>query len=334
MRVFVTGGTGFVGANVVRALLERGYSVRCLIRDSSPRLCVEGLDVEFVQASLSDVDALAHAMEGCGAVQHVAGTYDSSPKGQERMRFIHVDATRNLMEAALKAGAERFVVCSSSVTVGWGTLEKPGDEQTPISNLDDVYGVGTALRAYYDSKVASEDLAKTYAAQGLGAVVVNPDYVIGEWDVKPTSGAMIVNISKHWIPVYPKGGKCFIGARDCADGHVLAMESGVPGRRYLLGLENHSYLSFMTTIAEVVGRRPPAFPIPSLVTQAAGLAGRVVARLDPHKATALDAQVLRSMQEERYRSGKLAIEELGLPHTPLDVCIERAFRWFRDHGYC
>ena len=165
-------------------------------------------------------------------------------------------------------------------------------------------------------------------------MVVNPDYVIGEWDVKPTSGAMIVNIAKHWVPVYPKGGKCFIGARDCADGHVLAMESGVPGRRYLLGIENHSYQSFMTTIAEVVGRRPPALPIPRLATQAAGLAGRVVARVDPHKATALDAQVLRSMQEERYRSGRLAIEELGLPHTPLKVCIERAFRWFRDHGYC
>ena len=131
MRVFVTGGTGFVGANVVRSLLERGYSVRCLIRESSPRLCVEGLDVEFVEASLSDVDALAHAMDGCGAVQHVAGTYDSSPKGKERMHFIHVDATRNLMDAALKVGAERFIVCSSSVTVGWGSYEKPGDEQTP-----------------------------------------------------------------------------------------------------------------------------------------------------------------------------------------------------------
>ncbi len=334
MRVFVTGGTGFVGANVVRALLNRGYAVRCLIRESSPRLCVEGLDVEFVEASLSDVDALAKAMDGCEAVQHVAGTYDSSPKGRERMRYIHVDATKHLMDAALMVGAQRFVVCSSSVTIGWGSLDAPGDEDTPIPNIDEVYGTNTALRAYYDSKIASEDLARQYAEQGLGAVIVNPDYVIGEWDVKPTSGAMIVNIAKHWVPVYPKGGKCFIGAKDCAEGHVLAMESGVAGQRYLLGIENHSYRTFMTKIADVVGRKPPAVPIPHLATRAAGLAGRVVARIDPHKATALDAQVLRSMQAQRYRTGRRALEELGMPHTPLEVSIERAYRWFKDHGYC
>ena len=334
MRVFVTGATGFVGANVVRELLDRGYQVRCLIRDTSPRLSIEGLDVETVVAPLDDLEALKQAMDGCGAVQHIAGTYDTSPGGPDRMRFVHVDATKNLLDAAVAVGAERFVLCSSSVTVGWGSMQAPGDEQTPMPNVDEVYGVSSPLRAYYDSKSEAEELARSYAEGGLGVVTVNPDYVLGEWDVKPTSGTLILAIARRWIPFYPAGGKCFIGAQDCAAGHVLAMERGTPGERYLLGLENHSYRSLMTQIAAVVGRNPPALPLPSVVRRAGGLASRVIARVDPHRATAINEQTLRSMQEERYRNGTKATKDLKLPHTPLAFSIESAYRWFRDNGYC
>jgi dihydroflavonol-4-reductase len=315
MKVLVTGGTGFVGANVVRRLLAHGHAVRCVLRSTSKDLTLQGLDIERVTAELTDPEQLRRAMDGCEVVQHVAGVYDPGPGGEDAMRRIHVDATRAMLEAARAAGVRRVVVCSSSITVGWGPITAPGDEETPLD--PDVYGRTGPLRAYHDTKAESERLARE--ARGVEAVVVNPDYVIGPWDVKPTSGALIVMMANRWIPVFPRGGKCFVDAEDCAEAHVAAMTRGTHGRRYLLGAHNRSYQDFMRLVATVVGCRPPVAPLPRRVT--------TLVRGFPQ------ARLLLAMQEERYRSGRRAVEELGMPVRPLEDSIEAAYRWFVDHGY-
>lgn len=326
MRYLVTGGTGFVGANVVRHLLARGDTVRCVVR--KPNLCLEGLPVELVTPSITDVDALAKAAEGCDGIFHIAGIFDPGPGGEEAMRTLHVDATKALCAAATKAGVPKLLVCSSSVTVGFGTVDAPGDEDTPFEP-GAIYGKRGALRVYHDTKLESEQIGAAW-----GAVVVNPDYVLGPWDVKPTSGQLLVTIAKGFVPAYPTGGKCFIDADDCAVGHLAAMDKGQRGRRYLLGNHNLSYRAFMTLCAEVTGRRPPVIPVPGLVLGAAGRVGSLLQRFDAHRFAGLDRHVLVAMQQGRYRTGRRSWDELGVPRTPMRQTVESAFAWFRQHGYC
>lgn len=333
MNVLVTGATGFIGANLVRRLLERGDRVRCLIR--KPNICLEGLDVELVTAPLGDrpdqITALQEAVRGCEGIYHVAGLFDSSPDGQARMRQVHIYGTRGLLRAAEREGVRRVVICSSSVTVGYGTKSAPGDEDS-LFDPTAVYGRSGALRDYYNTKLQEEQLSLGW--HGLEVVVVNPDYILGPWDVKPTSGQLIVSMARRWVPVYPRGGKCFQHVRDCADGHILAMERGQPGRRYLLGNENLTYREIMTMISEVVGQRAPIMALPDVATRIGGMVGQVVSEMDPHRFAGLDAHVLQSMQQPRHRSAARAITELGMPTTPVYTAIEDAYSWFREHGYC
>jgi dihydroflavonol-4-reductase len=333
MRYLVTGATGFVGANVVRHLLSRGDKVVCLVRESSPDTTLRGLGVERAVVDLNSIDELAASMDGIDGVFHLAGSFDPSQGGGERMKFIHETATQNLCEAAVVSGVKRFVLCSSSVTIGFGDLNNPGDESQMVANLDTIYGKTGPLRQYHDTKLNSEAIAFSFCDRGLEAVVVNPDFVVGAWDLKPTSGAMIVTMSKRWVPVYPKGGKCFIDADDCADAHIAAMDRGRPGERYLLGVWNLTYREFMTEIAGVVGQRPPKFPVPKRALSVAGLLGGLAARVNPHGAAGLEPNVLRSMNQLRYRSGKKAIRELGLRSTPITESISKAHDWFLTHGY-
>jgi dihydroflavonol-4-reductase len=330
MRVLVTGATGFLGANVIRHLLARGDSVRCTVRDTSPGLCLAGLDVDRVWVSLSDADGLAKALDGVEGIYHVAGTWDPGPNGRDRMHAVHVEATRALCEAALVAGVRRLVFCSSSVTVGFGSRLAPGNEETPLGDLDSVYGVNTPLRWYHDTKLEAEALVGSFVERGLETVVVNPDYVVGAWDLKPTSGGLIVAMARHPVPFYPPGGKCFVDADDCAAGHLAAMDKGEPGTRYLLGNHNLSYLEFMAVVAEQVGRKPPSIAVPRGALAAAGVLGGRLRRLAP----GLDPQVLRSMGAERYRDGSRAQKELGVPVTPIEASVSKALHWFREHGYC
>jgi dihydroflavonol-4-reductase len=249
------------------------------------------------------------------------------------MKFIHETATKNLCEAALDAGVKRFVLCSSSITIGFGDTNSPGDESQMVSDVDAIYGKTGPLRCYHDTKLNSESIAFSFCKRGLEAVVVNPDFVVGAWDLKPTSGALIVTMAKRWVPVFPKGGKCFIDADDCADAHLAAMDRGKAGERYLLGVWNLTYRQFMTEIAAVVGQRPPKFPVPKSALSAAGLVGRLAARVNPHGAAGLEPNVLRSMNQLRYRSGEKAKRELGLRSTPISESIAKAHEWFLSHGY-
>ncbi len=327
-RVVVTGGTGFLGANLVRHLLARGDEVVCLTRSTSPGLCLEGLDVRLDQTALSDVEGLKRVLDGARYVLHLAGIFDPSPGGRQRMREVHVDATAALCEAGRSAQVERLLLCSSSVTVGFGPRSAPGNEDSPL-DPDTVYGTEGALRAYYDTKLEAEALVRSV---DLDCVTVCPDYILGAWDIKPTSGQLVLMMAKRWVPFYPRGGKCFMDADVCAEGHIQALLQGERGQRYLLGDQNLSYRDFMGQVAEVTGQRPPLLPLPRRAAAAVGLLGRLGSRFDAHRFAGLDGRVLRSMGEERFRDGSRAIEAFDLPRTDIRESIRKAFEWFRSQG--
>ena len=334
MQVLVTGATGFLGTHVVRALLARGDRVRCLVR--TPNALLDGLDLELVQAPLvprdkDEQEDLLRAVDGCEGIFHIAGAFDVGPQGHRAMRDVHVFAARALCDAGARTGARRLVLCSSSITVGYGSLEHPGDENSPLDPTA-AYGPSGPLRWYHDTKKQGEQLVLGWP--GLETVVVNPDYVVGAFDIKPTSGQLILAMARHPVPFWPKGGKCFIDAGDCAQAHLQALDRGTPGRRYLLGNHNLRYRAFMSVIAEVTGQRPPFAPLPDTLLRLAARVGAIAKRAQPHRFAGMDRQVLLSMQQPRYRSGARARQELGMPATPLHDSVEAAWRWFREQGRC
>jgi len=332
MRVLVTGATGFIGANLVRLLLEKGLTVRILRRNSSPNRALEGLEVERATGDLTDPAALMAAVEGCARVYHLAGAFETGPGADARMMTCHEEGTKNVCEAALHHGITRVVVCSSSITLPFGPQHAPARETDP----DPFAGKGIPYRGeilgYYLAKKKQEAVARAYLERGLETVIVHPDFVIGAWDVKPTSGAIVVRMAKApWIPFYPPGGKSFIGARDCAEGHILAMAHGTPGASYLLGDHNLTYQEAMAAIATVVGRPKPRFPLPQATLRSLQLAEDLIGTRMP----ALSALVshLDSVFIGRYRSPERSRQELGLGSTPFVQSVEQAFGWFTQFGY-
>ena len=333
MRVLLTGATGFLGANLLRRLIERGDEVHCVIR--KPNGNISGLGVPTYTVPLTDhpaeIEQLARIMDGFDGVYHLAGTFDPTPGGEDRMMELHVLATRGLLRAAEKAGVRRFVYCSSSITVAFGSKSSPGNEDQYL-DAPSIYGKSGPLYAYYSTKRQGEQLVMGW--RGVEGISVNPDYIIGPWDVKPTSGALILQMAKHHVPFYPKGGKCFLGATDCSDAHIAAMTIGQPNRRYLLGHHNLSYREFMIMVSEVINCKSPSFPLPSTAVNIASCVGRIAQRFDAHRFAGLDGSVLRAMQQERYRSGLRMCDELEITPRPLIESIEAAHRWFKDNDYC
>ena len=332
MKVLVTGATGFLGANLVRVLLERGAEVHCVVR--KPNILTQDLPIHLHQIPLEDrlscVEQLSKAMDGCDTIYHLAGMFDPSDGGVLRMTNLHVFGTRALLRAAENVQVRRFVHCSSSITIGFGDIDQLGDETTFL-DPSSVYGSGGALRGYYNSKKQSENLVLGW--KGVSGVVVNPDYIIGPYDIKPTSGQLILQMSKFFVPLYPRGGKCFLGARDCALAHIAAAERGTVGQKYLLGYHNLSYKDFMSKISDVTGQKAPIAPMPKTLVRALTKVGPFLNQIDEHRFAGLEPHVFRAMQQPRYRDGSKMVAELGITPTPMEQSIEECYRWFVDHGY-
>jgi dihydroflavonol-4-reductase len=221
----VTGGTGFVGAHVVRALLARSGSVRCLVRPTSRRSNLEGLPVEIVEGDLTDPASLVRAMRGVGALYHVAADYRLWTKDPGELRRTNVGGTENVLTAASEAGVARIVYTSSVGALGLTADGSAADEETPAAR-------DTIVGHYKKSKFDAERVAEAYAAKGLPVVIVNPSTPVGELDVKPTpTGQLVVDFLNRRLPAYVDTGLNLVDVRDVAAGHLLAAEKGRPGEK-------------------------------------------------------------------------------------------------------
>jgi dihydroflavonol-4-reductase len=323
--IFITGSTGFVGANLARLLLERGYSVRALARPKSDLANLQGLGLEVVQGDLSDGD-LAEKMAGCRYCFHVAAHYSLWQRDRPQLYRSNVEGTRNVLAAARQAGVERTVYTSSVAAIGVPSDGSLGTEayQSPPEKL---------IGDYKQSKYWAEQEAIAAAQAGQNLVIVNPSTPIGPWDIKPTpTGDIILRFLRRRMPAYVETGLNLIDVRDVALGHLLALEKGVTGERYILGNQNTSLKELLTILGEITGLPVPQRTVPLwLPLGVAWVEEKLLAKLGYQPTVPIDG-VRMSAQQMYYDAGK-AVRELGLPQSPIRDAVADAVDWFQRHGY-
>ena len=326
MKALVTGGSGYIGSAVVRHLLEGNQQAKVLVREEDDLRNLAGLDVELAYGDVRDYHSLERSLDGCDRVFHLAAIYAIWLPTPRLMDEVNVQGSKNVFEACLSRGIDRVVYTSSVAALGAHGKERPADE-TATFNLAD-----TGDR-YYLSKFRAEQLALDYFRRGLPVVIVNPTNPCGPCDIAPTpNGQLIINIVKGKLLGYVDGGINVSDIDDTAVGHVRAMEKGRPGEKYVLGNANLSVKEYFDLIAEIAGVKPPAFRIPKPAAELFGYLYQGVAQLT-RKPPITTAAWVRIGSHYSFWDSSKAVNELGMPQTPVRQSVEAAIGWFRENGY-
>jgi dihydroflavonol-4-reductase len=332
MKCFVTGASGFVGANLVHELNARGHSVKALLRPSADVRGLTGAQFERVAGDVSDRAALVNAMRGCDWCFHVAASYHLWLRDYAPMYAANVEGTRNVIEAAAEAGCSRIVYTSTVGCIGLpravnGTVT-PTDESTPVAESQ-------MSNHYKLSKWRAEVVARELAGKGLPVVIVNPSAPVGPRDVKPTpTGKVIVDFLNRAMPAYLDTGLNWVHVRDVAAGHILAAERGRVGERYILGHAQGDWTmkQALDVLAELTGLPAPKFQVPYGVALFAAHVDETIAKFTGKPPKAPLAGV-RMAKYKMFFSPAKAIRELGLPQTSPKQALADAVEWFRANGY-
>jgi dihydroflavonol-4-reductase len=315
----VTGASGFLGWHVARVLLERGYPVRALVRPGSK---VTGLDVEIVTGDLRDAASVERAAAGCGTVFHVAADYRLWAKDPTDLYRSNVDGTRNVLTAARNVDVERVVYTSTVGCIGV-PHDSIGDETTPVS-LDDMAG------DYKRSKFLAEQVALEFARGGFPVVIVNPTAPIGDHDVKPTpTGKIVVDFLNGDMPAFIDTGLNVVDVRDTAEGHVLALERGKAGERYILGSENLTLAQILAKLASITGRKAPKMRLPYAVAYCAGVCSTAWAGITGSPPR-VPIEAVRMAKKKMWVTHEKARRELGFHPGPAETALRRAVEWFQQ----
>lgn len=327
MKALVTGATGFIGGNLTVELLNDGFQVRALVRERSNRKNLDGLDVEVAIGDLRDVSSLERALDGCDVLFHVAADYALWTPDPKLTYETNVKGTENVLAAAMAKRIERVVYTSSESTIEIGRRGGLGTEDREIE-------LGQLGGHYKRSKLMAERVALGFCRKGLPVVVVHPTFPVGPRDVKPTpTGQIIVDFLNGRMPAYVNTGLNVVSVEDVARGHVLALERGKPGERYILGNRNLTLREMFEILGKVSGVLPPSFRMPLWLAMAvAGVDELVVARAlgKPPRVPVAGVQAARKW---RHFDCSKAVTQLGLPQTPVEVALDGAVRWFRENGY-
>jgi dihydroflavonol-4-reductase len=327
LRAFVTGATGFLGAHVARVLAEQGAELRLLVRPTSDLRNVEGLRADRVTGDLRSPASLEIAMSGCDTVFHVAADYRLWVRDPEQMYRSNVDGTRAVLDAARKNGVRRVVYTSSVATMGFRSGGLPADEESPVS-LTDMIG------HYKRSKFMAEQVALEAGRNGQDVVVVNPSTPVGERDIKPTpTGRIIVDFLKKKFPAYVDTGLNLVDATECARGHVLALERGRSGERYILGGENLTLKQILDKLGAITGLPSPGVRVPYFMALATGVVDEVVTGRILGKEPRATIDAVRMGRKKMFVSSAKAERELGWQIVPVDGALRRAAAWFQTKGY-
>lgn len=324
--IFLTGGSGFVGAHLARALVERDAEVRCLVRPTSDRTNLEGLDVELFEGDLRDRRSLDRGLAGCETVFHCAADYRLYAPNPQEIYDVNVGGTENLLAAAAQAGVDRVVYTSSVGALGLTDDGAPADEAAPVE-LDDMIG------HYKRSKYLAEREAERWAGEGLPVVIVNPSTPVGDRDVKPTpTGQMIVDFLNRKMPAYVDSGLNLIDVRDVAEGHLLAAERGRVGEKYILGHRNLTLKEILERLAGLTGLPAPKVRLPHWIPLTVAAVDTTLARWTG-RTPRVSLESVRMSKKRMFFDASKAVSELDLPQSPVDGALARAVAWFEDHGY-
>ena len=319
----VTGGTGLVGNNVIRTLLNQGRRVRTLVRSRSGERELDGLDVERIVGDVTNADAVRQAVTGARIVIHSAAMVHVGWWQLAEMRRVNVEGTRLIAQAARREGA-RLIHVSSVNALGLTGDGSPADEETPFGNLVEC--------PYVVTKREAEQVVLDEIARGLDAVIVNPVYMLGPWDWKPSSGRMLVEVGEGRGLFAPPGSQHFGDVRDVTAAIIAAITAGKCGRRYILGGHHLPFLEAWSLFARVAGRRPPLGEAPPPMVRFAGRVGDLVASCLGREGPLNSAATSMSLLRQHYSSDR-AQTELGYMIRPLEESVEDCWRWLVDAGH-
>jgi len=326
MLAFVTGATGFVGSHVARALAENGADLRLLVRANSNLKNVQDLKADLFTGDLRDPASLEKGIAGCDAIFHVAADYRLWVRDPDEMYRANVECTRAILAAARINKVRRVVYTSSVATMGF-TQSSLADENSPVS-------LANMIGPYKRSQFMAEQVAIKAARAGQDVVIVNPTTPVGERDIKPTpTGRIVVDFLKKKFPAYVDTGLNLVDVKECAQGHIAALEKGRPGERYILGGENLTLKQILDRLAAITGLPSPTIRVPYFVALATGVIDEIVTGrlLGREPRATIDA--VRMGRKKMFITSAKAERELGWRITPVDNALRRAATWFRENGY-
>ncbi|GBF38698.1 NAD-dependent epimerase/dehydratase family protein [Leptospira johnsonii] len=326
MKKLVIGSTGFMGSSIVRELLKDGEEVKILlVKDRPTRSNTPKLDVEKVYGDIRDGNSIEKALKGCDTL-YLAAAYNGHWAPNPKTFYeINVDGTKTTLKTALKVGLKKVVYTSSNNAVA--------ASGPVVANEEKTFNFWKAKDHYTMSKYIAENEARILAMKGLPIVIVNPTLVIGENDSTPSpSGRTIIDVIKNKMPGYIDGGLNIIDVEDVARGHVLAAKKGKVGERYLLGNTNITVRDYLKLIAGIAGVKPPSLKLPFKLALTLGHIFEFVSSITKKPPLVTASEVRIAEMTEWYDCSK-AVNELGLPQTPIDVTIRKTINWFRENGY-
>jgi len=323
----VTGGTGFVGAAVVRRLVSAGHHVRVLARSGNPRRLLTGLPVEIVDGDLADAASLRRCLHRCRLLFHVAAMYSLWARDRRMFYEVNAEGTRRILRAAAEAGVGRVVYTSTVGALGIPKDGRPGTEETPV-------GLADMVGDYKRSKFLAEEVARDFARQGLPVVIVNPSTPVGPGDIKPTpTGQMIVDFLRGKMWAYLDTGLNLVDVGDVAAGHLLAAERGRIGERYILGGRDLTLREIFEILGRIAGMRPPRLKIPAAAVLPLARLSEWIADHCTGRPPLVAVDAVRMARKRMFFDPGKAVRDLGMPQSPVEDALASAVRWFRTNDY-
>jgi dihydroflavonol-4-reductase len=327
-RVYVTGGNGFMGSQIVRALMLRGYEVTALVGADQGRENLEGLDVDTRSLDLLDPRSVASALEGGQWLVHNAACYSFWEPDPWHIYRVNVEGTQSVAAAARTLGYERIVHTSSTATL------MPSINQE-IESEESLFDVRRFRGHYKSSKLIAEIAFLREVARGLPGMIVHPTTVIGARDRRPTpSGTMVVHFLNGIMKAYARTVLNVVDVEDVAMGHVLALERGRIGHQYVLGSENLSMREITAILSELTGLPAPKIELPPRLLLVLGRIGELVANHVTHRPPLIDVEATLHAADARPSSSDKAVKELGYAPSPGRLALAKAISWFIENGYC
>ena len=327
MKVFLTGATGFVGGHVARAYAAEGASLRLLTRRTSSLAGIEGLDAEIIQGDLRQPEGLRSGLEGCDALVHVAADYRLWVTDPEEMYAANVTGTRELLKLAGELSVPKVVYTSSVATMGFKMDGSIVDETTPVSEAE-------MIGHYKRSKFLAELEAIAAARAGQPVMILNPTTPIGPGDAKPTpTGRIIVDFLNRNFPAYVETGLNLVDVEEVARMHVMALERGTPGERYILGGENLTLKQILDRLSAITGLPSPTMKVPHWVAMAFAAFDETFTGKLRGKEPRATMEAVRMGKKMMFASSAKAERELGFRVLPVYAALRGAVEWFLEHGY-
>lgn len=317
--VLVTGANGLLATNIIIELLSRSYSVKGMLRNIDNFQYNNHPNLELIQGNITENQSVEKAIKNCDYVIHAAALTNPDQLYYSDYQYINATATKNLILKAIEENLEKFVYVGTANAFGYGTKENPGDESVKIKK--------PFTTSYYAvSKLEGQDIALSFKDK-INTTVVNPTFMLGGYDSKPSSGTIILMGYKKRIILYPPGGKNFVHVKDAARGVVNALEFGKNGEAYLLSNENLSYKEFFDKLSDLTENRPVYVKLPRFVLLTIGVFGSFLRILGIK--TSLSLTNMRILCINNFYSNNKATRELNLVFQPVENAIEEAVDWFR-----